>query len=215
MLTEVLKDKNISLAKLSELTGVSERFLGALVEEKYEKLPPAPYTRNYILKVADVLGVDGQKLWQEYQKKTQLKKSGLNDRLPLNRFSPKPLNKKIIFALIIVILAGYLVFRYNFFLGNPTLSLLGQLAGSINPTVSESNIKVEGRIKSGDQLMINKEIIYVDENGYFQKNTSLQPGLNIIQFQIKRFLGRETTITKQILYLPKNNPTNDGENQPR
>jgi len=203
MLTEVLKDKNISLAKLSELTGISERFLGALVEEKYEKLPPAPYTRNYILKVADVLGLDGQKLWQEYQKKTQLKKSGLNDRLPLNRFSPKPLNKKIFLALIAVVLAGYLVFRYNFFLGSPTLSLLGQLSSSGNLTVSESSLKVEGQIKPGDQLMINRENIFVDENGYFQKDATLQPGLNIVQFQIKRFLGRETTITKQILYLPK------------
>jgi hypothetical protein len=203
MLTEVLKDKNISLAKLSELTGISERFLGALVEEKYEKLPPAPYTRNYILKVAEILSLDGQKLWQEYQKKTQLKKSGLNDRLPLNRFSQKPLNKKIVFALIIVILAGYLVFRYNFFLGNPNLSLLGQLAGAGNLTVAEPDIKIEGQIKPGDQLTINRENIFVDENGYFQKNTSLQPGLNIIQFQIKRFLGRETTITKQVLYLPK------------
>lgn len=209
MLTEVLKDKNISLTKLSELTGVSERFLESLIEEKYEKLPAAPYVRSYLFKIADVLSLDGQKLWQEYQKNTQLKKSGLNDRLPFNRYSLKPLNKKIIFLLIVIILlVGYLIFRYNFFLGKPTLSLLGQLANSANPVVSELDFKIEGRIKPGDQLMINKENIYVDENGYFQKDYFLQPGLNIVQFQIKRFLGRETIITKQVLYLPKN-----GENQ--
>ena len=90
------------------------------------------------------------------------------------------------------------------------MSLTGQLLSAANPIVSEPVIKIEGRIKSGDQLTINKENIYVDEVGYFQKDFSLQTGLNIIQFQIKRFLGRETIITKQVLYLP-----NNGQNQPR
>lgn len=211
MLVESLKDKNLTLTKLAELTGISERFLKSLIEEKYEKLPPSPYVRSYFLKIANVLDVDGQKLWQEYQKNTQLKKSGLNDRLPLNRYRPKPLNKTIIFLFIVIVfLAGYFIFRYNFFLGKPTLSLTGQLLSAANPVVSEPNIKIEGQVKSGDQLSINKENVYVDELGYFQKDFSLQTGLNIIQFQIKRFLGRETIITKQVLYLP-----NNGQNQPR
>jgi len=157
MLNEILQEKNINLAKLSESTGISERYLQALIEEKYEKLPPAPYIRSYLLKIANALSLDGQKLWQEYQKKTQLKKSGVNDRLPLNRFNPKPLNKKIIFALIAVMLIGYLLFKYNFFLGKPSLLLLGQLSDSANLTVSEPNIKIEGQIKFEEQLMINKE----------------------------------------------------------
>lgn len=202
MLTEILQEKNISLAKLSELTGISGRFLESLIQEKYERLPAAPYVRSYLFKIAEVLNLDSQKLWQEYQKNNQLKKSGLNDNLPLNRFSPKPLNKKIIFLLMMILLIGYLAFKYNFFLSKPTLSLLGQLASSANPVVSESNFKIEGRAESGDQLLINKENVFVDENGYFQKDFSLQPGLNIIQFQIKKLLGRETIITKQVLYLP-------------
>ena len=37
MLIEILKDKNIALTKLSELTGISERFLKSLIEEKIRK----------------------------------------------------------------------------------------------------------------------------------------------------------------------------------
>ena len=211
MLAEILKDKNITITKLSELTGISERFLESLVEEKYEKLPPSPYVRNYFFKIADALGLDGQKLWQEHQKNTQLKKSGLNDRLPLNRYRPKPLNKTIVFlSIVVVLLTGYFIFRYDFFLGKPALSLTGQLMNSSDLVIAEPIIKIEGQVKSGDQLTINNEKVYVDEAGYFQKDFSLQTGLNIIQFRIKRFLGRETTITKQVLYLP-----NNGQDQPR
>jgi transcriptional regulator with XRE-family HTH domain len=207
MLTELLQDKNINLTKLSELTGVSERYLEALIEEKYEKLPASPYVRSYLFKIAEVLNADGQKLWDEYQKNSQLKKSGLNDRLPFNRYQPRPGNKKtILLIIIIILLLGYLIFRFRSFLGQPSLILFGPMANSANLVVSVPSIKIEGRIKIGDQLVINQEKIYVDEKGYFQKDFPLQPGLNIAQFQIKKFLGRETTITKQILYL-------NGENQ--
>jgi len=212
MLTEIFQDKNINLAKLSESTGISERFLKALMEDKYEKLPAAPYIRSYLFKIADALNIDGKKLWEEYQKNVQLKKSGPSDHLPLNRFSPKPINKKIIFALIAIIAVGYLAFQYDFFFRKPTLALLGQLASST--AISGPNLKIEGRVKSGDRLAINKESTYVDESGYFQKDFSLQPGPNVIQFQIKRFLGRETTITKQIIYSPLSSSTNtNGQNQ--
>jgi len=205
MLTETLKEKNITLNKLSEITGISERYLEAITEEKYEKLPPSPYVRSYLFKIADALNLDGQKLWQEYQKNSQLKKSGLNDKLPLNRYSLKPLNKKIIFLTVLIILiAGYFIFRYNSFIGRPTVSLLGQLANAANSVVSSPDFKIEGQIKSGDQLAINKESSYVDGSGYFQKNISLQPGLNVIQLQVKRFLGREITVNKQVIYLPDN-----------
>lgn len=205
MLTEAIQDKNMSLAKLSELTGISERFLAALVEQKFEKLPSAPYVRGYLFKIAETLNLDGEKLWQEYQKNTQLKKSGVNDHLPLNRYALQPLNKKLILlGVILFFIVGYLVLRYNLFLGKPSLSLTGEILNSTNPVVYNSLLKIEGWVKSGDQLMINKENIYVSENGYFQKDFSLHPGLNIVQFQIKRFLGRETIITKQVLYFPKN-----------
>jgi hypothetical protein len=209
MLTELLQDKNINLAKLSELTGVSERYLEALIEEKYEKLPAAPYVRSYLFKIAEVLNTDGQKLWEEYQKNTQLKKSGVNDPLPRNRYRPRPGNKKIVVLIIIIILLlGYLIFRFRSFIGQPSLTLFGPLANSANLIVSVPLIKIEGQIKSGEQLTINKEKVYIDENGYFQKDFSLQPGLNIAQFQIKKFLGREISINKQILYQ-----VNDGQNQ--
>ncbi|TSA45348.1 helix-turn-helix domain-containing protein, partial [bacterium] len=40
---EALKLKGLTLDKLSQLTGVSERSLALLIEEKFDKLPPAPY----------------------------------------------------------------------------------------------------------------------------------------------------------------------------
>jgi len=77
--------------------------------------------------------------------KYQLKKSGLNDRLPLNRYRPKPLNKTIVFlSIVVVLLTGYFIFRYDFFLGKPALSLTGQLTNSSDLVIAEPIIKIEG-----------------------------------------------------------------------
>lgn len=200
---EIIREKNINLAKLAEITGVSERFLSALVKEEFEKLPPSPYVRSYLFKLAEVLGLDGQKLWQEYQKNAQLKKSGVSDRLPLNRYQPRTLNKKLFFLLVVIVLVcGFLFFRFHYFLTKPQLLLFGQLADAPSVTVSVPIIKVEGQIQSGDRLFLNQEKILAEANGRFQKDIVLQPGLNILQFQINRFLGRETITTKQVIYLP-------------
>lgn len=200
---EIIREKNINLAKLAEITGVSERFLNALVKEEFEKLPPAPYVRSYLFKLAEILGLDGQKLWQEYQSRAQLKKSGVGDRLPLNRYQPRSLNKKIFFLLALIILVcGFLFFRFHWFLTKPRLSFSGQLADTSGLTVFVSPIKTEGQIEPGDQLFVNQEKIFIEKNGYFQKDVVLQPGLNLIQFQVKRFLGRETIVTRQVIYLP-------------
>lgn len=200
---EIIREKNINLAKLAEITGVSERFLSALVKEEFEKLPPSPYVRSYLFKLAEVLGLDGQKLWQEYQKNAQLKKSGVSDRLPLNRYQPRTLNKKLFFLLVVIVLVcGFLFFRFHYFLTKPQLFLFGQLADAPSVTVSVPIIKVEGQIQSGDRLFLNQEKILAEANGRFQKDIVLQPGLNILQFQINRFLGRETITTKQVIYLP-------------
>ena len=45
LILEALKLKGMNLEKLSQLTGVSEHSLALLLEEQFDKLPPAPYVR--------------------------------------------------------------------------------------------------------------------------------------------------------------------------
>ncbi len=95
LILEALKLKGLNLDKLSQLTGVSERSLALILEERFEKLPSAPYIHGYLLKIAEVLNLDGQKLWQEYLKNNaEIRRSGQEDTLPLNRFAIPKLNKK-------------------------------------------------------------------------------------------------------------------------
>jgi len=200
-ITESLKAKGWTIEKLAQTTGIASNFLEALLEDKFEKLPAAPYVFGYLTKIAEALNLDGEELWQKYLKDNQkLRRSGEKDRLPQNRFALPKINKRIIFFLLIVLLVfGYLLMRAVSFLTLPSLWLENV---SDNLVVKDPSFKIIGKIQDGSQLTINNEPVYAESSGYFEKIINLQPGLNVLVFKVKKIPGRERILTKQIFYQP-------------
>ncbi len=197
---EAIKLKGFTLDKLSQLTGVPERALALLLEERFDQLPPAPYVRGYLVKVAEVLNLDGHALWQEYLKnRPELRKSGKEDVLPPNRFAIPKLNKKIVAASVVVLFVlGYLAFRLPGLFGRPDISITNLPADQT--IVQEAGFTVHGIMNPADELTVNGEAVYPDKSGNFEKNLLLQPGFNNVTFQVKKLLGKTYVITKQIFY---------------
>jgi len=199
ILIEAMKSKSFSVEKLAEETGISDRFLGSLIGEEFEKLPSKPYVHGYLVKVGAALGLNGEQLWKEYLKdRGELRESGPQDELPGDAIIPKNFNKisialGVIAVLVIVV---YAFFQVRGFVEDPHLNLQGFEGESI--TIQELTYDLQGQINPQDQLSLNGEEIYPDEQGNFEKELELQPGFNTLNFTIKKFLGSEYQITKQI-----------------
>jgi cytoskeletal protein RodZ len=198
IILEAARIKGYSIEKLSQLTGVSERFLNFLVEEKFHLLPPAPYVHGYLMKIAAVLDLDGKKIWSDYLKdNSHIRRSGEKDYLPQNRFSTEVSRKKLIWiVLALVVFGGYVVFRILSFYNEPTLTL--NIKDNFISKVPQ--LTIEGKTDNLNQLTINGEPVYLNDNGAFQKQVELQPGFNTFTFKIKRLLGKEHTIIKRVFY---------------
>ncbi|MGC9611089.1 MAG: helix-turn-helix domain-containing protein [Minisyncoccia bacterium] len=212
LILEALKLKGLTIDKLSQMTGVSERSLALLLEERFDKLPPAPYVHGYLVKIAEVLNLDGQKLWQEYLKNNEeIRRSGQEDVLPPNRFAIPKINKKLAVGIAaVIIVLCYLAIRLPAVFGQPEITIQGL---DNNPTVvQEASTTVHGIMNPADELKINGEAVYPDKDGNFQKNILLQSGFNNIVFQVKKLLGKTYTINKQVFYQTKENK-NDGQIQ--
>jgi hypothetical protein len=167
------------------------------LEEKYDQLPPAPYVRGYLLKIAEALNLDGQKLWANYLKnRNDIKRPGPADILPPNRFQASRIKKTTI-AIITgaVIVFGYIVLRLPGFLGTPSFKL-----APLPATVTSPNLTIQGKMNPADQLILNGEEIYPDKYGNFQKDILLQPGFNTLTFNVKKLMGQTDTVIKQIFY---------------
>lgn len=199
-LVGALRARGITAGKLSELTGVSERFLESLIEDKFESLPSLPYTRGYLMKIADVLGLDGEELFNEFLRdNAAVKRSGRDDRLPPNRFEkPRFTGKLIVLAFVILGVLLYVFLKVSFFAGRNGL-LLRNLSDEITYS-NEPVFAISGRIGDSYELTLNGEKIYADGNGDFTAQVELKEGFNTLIFAAKKFLGGEKTVTKQIFY---------------
>lgn len=199
-----MQERSVSVDKLALVTNIPSRFIAALIEGDFKRLPAKPYVRGYLIKIATALNVERELLLKTYKETTEMKSSGGKDTLPVNRFAIQRMNKNsVIIVLLIIIIAGFLAFRIKDILGTPSIDV--DLPEN-TLVAKEEIIKVSGNINPKDRLTLNQEIVYTDEAGKFEKEVSLSPGLNTLEFDVKRFLGRETKIIRQIFYeKPVNN----------
>lgn len=203
LIIEALKLRDLNIGKLSELTDIPVNYLTALSNNELTSAPSAPYVRGYLVKIADVLKIDPNPLLRAYKQESSLhplKTSGALDKLPFNRFAFNPLAKKtvIMAGVIFVLFFVYLICQAPNFLGTPKIKIINPSADNI--IINNSTINLSGEASSQDKLTINAEEILIEKDGKFEKDFSLQPGINTFEFKVKRFLGKETKIIRQVFY---------------
>ncbi|BCX15845.1 MAG: hypothetical protein KatS3mg098_074 [Candidatus Parcubacteria bacterium] len=208
ILKSYLKEKGVSPQELSQETGIVYHYIQAFLEGNFEKLPSLPYVRGYLQKIADYLEIDFEELWQQYQKEAPIKKSGEEDKMPTNRFAPQPLNKKnIAIVVLILIILSLVIPRLAKFLGSPQITIISP--NKDNLVVSQQNFLLKGQVDNPqDKVLINNEEVFVLPDGSFEKEVFLTEKINLFQFKVKRFLGKEITLERTVIYEPQASPTN-------
>jgi cytoskeletal protein RodZ len=211
IIREEMRSKGLNAQKLSELTGISPRYLKALLENDFSQMPPAPYIKGYLDNIAKVLEIDSEPLWQEYRKESEIKISGAQDKLPINRYAPKSFNKTILVVTIIVLIAlAFLLPKISNFLGRPSLEITSPASDQFH--TAQDTFTLRGKIENPqDKLTINSSEVVVNPDGTFEQQVTLnEPGCrNDYDFTVKRFLGLSTTIRRTICYessSPSPNP---------
>lgn len=198
---EYLDIKHMSPQKLTDLSGVPQRYIEALLEGNFRELPPNPYVRGYIGKIAEVLEFDRDEMWSLYKKEVIIENTNGFDRLPSNRFATRNINKKTLGTLLIVgIVALYITLNFKTFVGSPALEIT--YPTNENLVVRNPLITLEGRTDGNNTITLNQSDIFVDTDGLFKKEYQLNPGLNVIEITAKKFLGKEVTIIRNIVYQP-------------
>jgi cytoskeletal protein RodZ len=203
-LKDTLKDemraKSVSVAKLAELTGISISHIQALIESNFERLPAAPYVRGYLQKIAEVLEIDADIIWRRYEKESAIKRSGKTDTLPHNRYALHSVHKGMLWLVAagIIILIIAIPALVDFF-GKPSLQI--DSPAQETEITTTSPYTVSGNIQnSSDRVFINETEVLVSEQGEFSIQKDLDEGVNTFVIRAQRFLGKSTTITRNVFY---------------
>lgn len=196
LISDLMENEGLTVDKLVSQTNIPSRFIVAIKEGELDRLPAEPYVRGYLAKIAVALKADPELLIKTYKESTAVVKSGVSDKLPSNQFARVPFKKsRIIIPLLIAALAAVIFFRFDQIFGVPELTITEL------PAIAYSeSLNISGNIRPGDNLTLNGEIIQTDAAGHFEEIITLKPGLNVLQFKAKRFLGKEAVITKEVYY---------------
>jgi transcriptional regulator with XRE-family HTH domain len=200
---EKIKERGVTLKKLSEMTGIAPSHIENLLRGDYDSMPSAPYFHGYLTHLGAVLDFDGEEWWAKLKKEGVIKNSGELDTMPRNRFIKQSPPKYLwaIGAGVIVLI--YLAFQAPRIFGKPTLSVL---IPDTNPYVTgSSTFTLSGTVSGADSLYLvgadgDQEQIIIAADGSWQKGVLLGTGPNPFEISAKKFLGGETTVTEQIFY---------------
>ncbi|MBP6855694.1 MAG: helix-turn-helix domain-containing protein [Candidatus Pacebacteria bacterium] len=200
---EAMRAHGFSEDRLGEETGIAPRHLRALFDHDTDNLPAAPYVRGYIQNIAEVLDLNGDQLWSEYTVTQNIKRSGVDDTLPINRFAQRAIHKKWIFIAIIgLIVIAYAIPKVANFFGRPSLEITTPAVDKI--TVDNQLLTISGRIANRqDKVTINDEEIVVRDDGAFEKEVPLSEGINTFEIKASRFLGSQMIVERTVIYQSK------------
>lgn len=200
-----IKERGISLKKLSELTGIAPSHIENLLRGDFENMPSAPYFHGYLLHLGAALDFDGEEWWIKFKNDGVIKNSGELDTLPRNRFIKQSPPKYLWWIAAGVIVLIYLAFQAPRIFGKPTLTVLSPDA---NPYMTgSSTFTLAGTVTGANSLYLvgangETEQIIIAADGSWQKGVLLGVGPNPFEISAKKFLGGETTVTEQIFYQP-------------
>lgn len=196
-LRKIRNDHRISLVEASKATKIQVKYLEALEDGSYEKLPPEVYVRGFLRGYAGFLGVPEDAILRMYDRERSIQKN--LGRVEPFRFQPRsPIRFRIDFSsrtavisVISVISLGfftYLYLEFRSFVSEPRLVILEPLDGS---TVHTSDLLVSGETDRRAKVSINDEEAIVSEDGRFSDQVTLTPGLNVISVSSVNRFGKE------------------------
>lgn len=188
-------DRSLSEQQLSSLTRIDVKYIQALEENDFHKLPSATFTKGFVRNLAQALGKNPDDwvalLRRDYQAAT-------NTATPLSfprrraKFSPSSLFQSQMALLLLgsLVFVIYLGFQYRAVITPPALEV-------INPqkdAVTISPVTIDGKTASGTTITINDDLkITPDSSGYFAAKLNFSPGQNEIKVSVTNRFGRSNT----------------------
>lgn len=207
---EILKkartEKGLSLGEVEEKIKIRAKFLQALEENTYSKLPSPVYIRGFLKNYSEFLGLSSERVLAIFRRQFDERRNlGL---LPQSLVAPlrkdpfpfrRSLGMILLFLLPLLLLFAYLYREYRLFAEPPPLEIR---VPQDQVVIFGETLEVIGQTDPAATLTLNGQKVFLQEDGTFVQKITLTPGLNALEFIAKNKLGRETLVRRSIRVNP-------------
>jgi cytoskeletal protein RodZ len=206
ILRKVRSESNLTLEEVEKNIKIRKKYLIALEENNWNKLPSLPYIKGFIRNYSNFLGLKPDEMIAIFrrqfkeQDKTGLLPPGLSH--PLNEPMFRITSQSVVIATIVtflVIVFGYIVLQYKAYISPPNLNISKPMEGEIFNT---EQIVVQGKTDSDAVVSVNNQKIASSGGGEFTTTLELSPGVNSVLIESVSKYGKKRTVTRTIQIQP-------------
>ena len=204
---DLLREKRLAsgeaLATIEKTTGVSAKYVEAIEQNAFAKLPDRVYAKNFVRALARHYGLDPEPLAQELAR--ELAAAGgraISIDRPANfidgrRLAITPtLLKTGAIALVFLAILGYFAFSVYRILQPPPIIVYSPLDSQVFQT---GQITLEGRTAPEAELTVNRETVLPDADGSFHDALQLPEGVSILRIAAKTKHSKEREVYLKII----------------
>jgi cytoskeletal protein RodZ len=200
ILRQTRRFKNLKLEDIAKKINISAKYLNALEEENFDKLPSGLYRKNFLKEYANYLGLDSLELTKQLDKNFEVNyfEDPFSQKVvKSSRFLVFPkIFRNVIIVLGVLVCFFYLFFYFQKIVSAPSLIITNP---EKNILVKEASIEIKGGADKEAEVKINGELVLNNNNGQFFEVINLKKGLNTITIKAKKKYSKEHIITRQIL----------------
>jgi len=192
------QQKGEDIKKIAANLKIREDYLLALEKDKYQSIPGGmPIVQGIVRRYAQFLDLDPGKLVAILRRDFVVPKTSGAVSRGTERQSNFFWTPRYTFLAMIVILVCFLFFFLfkNFFnlIGAPQIQVSSPRQGG---EILGKEVKVKGKVKRADVVMINGQPVTVLENGVFEELFNCDKGENVFLFEAISPQGRKTQVER-------------------
>jgi len=206
---EILKNarlqKKLTRRELAEKTKIDAKYLKALEDNDFNKLPEAAFVKGFIRNYAKILGVDPQQALAVFRRdydqdvKGQVIPRSLTQQAtkPRSLWTPKTTVVGVLLVLSVAF-ASYFFFQYRLLTTAPPLKIE-------SPQEKErvkAAVEVSGRTDPQATLTINNQQVAIDPDGSFSQSLILPEGTRTITIESTSRSGKSRTVQRTVQVEP-------------
>lgn len=206
---EILKNarlkKGLKRVEIARKTKISLKYLRALENNEYDKLPEAAFAKGFIRNYANAVGLDPDQALSVFRRDYDQNVKG---QVIPRELIPQPVEKRSLWtpktttAVGIIGLAAllivYFVYQFKLLAGSPELEVTKpEEEAQVNATVT-----VGGTTDPQASLTINNQEVLVNPDGSFNQSLVLPQGTRTITIKATSRSGKSRTIQRTVHVTP-------------
>lgn len=190
---------NLSVLDVAKTTRISSRFIDALEHGAYKELPGPVYVRTYVRELCQVYHLPFERMAEQLAQEQSLIQPKEVRLSPKDSSRPLWIPSLIRWggvALVVAVIGTYFTWQVVRLLTPPSLTVV-QPAQDI--VLDQQLVVVKGSTQPGAQVTINGEAVDVNQQGEFEEEVALRPGLNRLEIVAQTKYSSQSVVVRQIV----------------